>query len=79
MYLIIVGTNRKNSVSNKLAQYYKSLLAEHSQEAQILDLEQLPVDFAFAALYENSGKNVDFSPFQAQIDASKKIVFIAPE
>lgn len=79
MYLIIIGTNRKNSVSNKLAQYYKSLLTEHGHEAQVLDLEQLPADFAFAALYENSGKNVDFSPFQAQIDASNKIVFIAPE
>ncbi len=79
MYLIIVATNRKDAVSKKIANYYQNLLTQHQVDSTILDLETLPNDFAFSALYENSGKNEAFSVFQKQVDAATKIVFVLPE
>lgn len=79
MILIIVSTNRKNSMSAKIADYYQNVLTNLEEESQILNLENLPHDFAFSALYENSGKNSAFQPFQALVDSVQKIVFVVPE
>jgi chromate reductase len=79
MITIIAGTNRKNSVSSKLASLYQSLLAKRQVEASIIDLAALPADFTVTALYENSGKNDDFNPFREQMKQSEKFVFIIPE
>lgn len=79
MYLILVATNRKNAVSKKIANYYQQLLQNQKIDSLIIDLETLPEDFAFSALYENSGKNEKFIEIQKIIDSAKKIVFIVPE
>ena len=55
--LIISGTNRNNSFSIQLAEFYQSVLKENGISSEILDLSSLPKDFLFSALYENSGKN----------------------
>ena len=60
MILIVATTNRKNSKTYKVAEYYQNLLNEFQAENEILSLENLPEDFAFSALYENSGKNNEF-------------------
>ncbi|QNL21279.1 NAD(P)H-dependent oxidoreductase [Hyphobacterium sp. CCMP332] len=77
--LIISGTNRNNSYSIQLAEYYQSILEEKGVKAEILDLSSLPEDFLFSALYENSGKNENFNQFQERVDSFNKFVFIVAE
>jgi chromate reductase, NAD(P)H dehydrogenase (quinone) len=76
---IIIGTNRKDAFTKKIAHYYALLIQKQGHQTSIIDLENLPPDFAFSALYQNTGKNSEFSAFQAQIDASDRIVVLAPE
>jgi len=76
MITIVVGTNRKNSVSRKVADYYQSLLKD---ESQIVDLADVPGDFIGTALYENNGKNEDFNTMREKVQSSDKLVFVVPE
>jgi chromate reductase, NAD(P)H dehydrogenase (quinone) len=76
---IIIGTNRKDAFTKKIAQYYAKSIQEKGHQTTIIDLENLPADFAFTALYHNSGKNQEFSNFQNQIDAAERLVVLAPE
>ncbi|RYU97560.1 NADPH-dependent FMN reductase [Emticicia agri] len=76
---VIIGTNRHNSISKKIGLYYKQLLESLGAESQIIDLSDLPEDFAFSALYHNSGKNELFNEFQKIVDTTTKFVFIVPE
>lgn len=79
MITIVVGTNRKASVSHQIAQYYSQFLIENNVENKILSLQQLPSDFINSALYENVGKNESFNLVRSQMNASKKFVFVIPE
>ena len=79
MITIISSTNRKNSVSLKLAHLYKTLLEEKGQDAEIIQLCELPSDFTATALYDQAGKNEAFNTFREQMLAAKKMVFIVPE
>jgi NAD(P)H-dependent FMN reductase len=79
MIKIVVGTNRKNSVSKQLALLVQSILLEKGAEAEILELEELPADFTATALYENSGKNELYNAFHAKVAAGTKFIFIVPE
>lgn len=79
MISIIIGTNRANSMSKKIAQYYKTLLDNLEAESQIIDLQELPKDFTFTALYDNAGKNESFNLLRKQLENSEKFVFIVPE
>jgi chromate reductase, NAD(P)H dehydrogenase (quinone) len=79
MILIVATTNRKNSKTYKVAEYYQNLLNEFQAENEILSLENLPEDFAFSALYENAGKNPEFNLHKDRMDAADKFVFIVPE
>lgn len=76
MITIIVGTNRKNSVSRKVAEYYQTLL---NVESQIVDLADVPGDFISNALYENNGKNDAFNAMREQVQSADKLVFVVPE
>ena len=79
MIKIIVGTNRKNSVSKVVAEAYLEILKEKGAEAEILELEDLPSDFSESALYENNGKNPEYNAFHDRVKSGKKFVFIVPE
>ena len=79
MIKIIVGTNRKNSVSKIIALLYQEILKERGAESEILELEHLPADFIKTALYENNGRNEDYNAFHNRLKAGKKFVFIVPE
>ena len=79
MITIIVGTNRHESVSSSLADLYLSVLKEKNAAAQILDLGELPPDFIFSALYDNTGKNQQFNELTAMLQHSEKFVFVVPE
>ncbi|MEO1049582.1 MAG: NAD(P)H-dependent oxidoreductase [Bacteroidota bacterium] len=77
--VIISGTNRNESVSGSLAQFYKGILNGQGVDSQVIDLSRLPHDFAFSALYENSGRNEAFNEFREIMAKAQKFVFIVAE
>ncbi|MBX9853431.1 MAG: NAD(P)H-dependent oxidoreductase [Cytophagaceae bacterium] len=79
MITIISGTNRPNSNSIRVANYYQALLKERGMESQILDLAKIPEKFIFTALYDNLGKDPEFNKFVDMIKGADKYVFIVPE
>lgn len=76
---LIVGTNRPNSSTQKLARYYQQMLATRGVTSEILALTDLPADYAFSALYQNAGKHPDFNVYQEKIDNGDKFIFFVPE
>jgi len=80
MITIIVGTNRPDAISRKLAdQYAEMLQTRFKQPSQLLDLQELPMDFISTALYHNTGKNEAFNAVSQLISHSEKFVFVLPE
>lgn len=79
MITIVVGTNRKDSVSYKVALHYADVLNEKNTECTILNLKDLPEDYITSALYENVGKNKRFNLIREKMNTSKKFVFVIPE
>ncbi len=79
MTLVIAGTNRKNSRSRTVAEIYADILASEGHQSEVLDLNILPRDFIFSALYENALKHPDFNKLQEKIDQTEKVVFIISE
>jgi len=79
MITIVVGTNRKNSNSRKIADYYQGILKSKGAESQVVDLVDLPEDFLSNALYENNGKNEAFNAIREKVQSSDKLVFVVPE
>lgn len=79
MVLIIAGTNRNNSKSRILADLYARILDEQAVANEVLDLNILPKDFIFSALYENALTHPEFNKLQEKVDQADKIVFIISE
>ena len=79
MITIVCGTNREDAVSLKLSRIYKRLLDNFGEDNQIIDLGNLPDDFAFSALYSKSGTNEAFNEYRKQMLESDKFIFIVPE
>jgi chromate reductase, NAD(P)H dehydrogenase (quinone) len=79
MITIVVGTNRRSSKSKEVAQFYQQLLTTLNTDSQLVDLADLPDDFARSALYENNGKNDVFNALRHVVETSDKYVFIVPE
>ena len=80
MFTIIVGTNRQDAVSKKIAELYQDLLSIRDQKSEIIDLQELPSDFANSdTLYSKSDKGVKFNDFRERMHATQKMVFIVPE
>lgn len=80
MITLIVGTNRPDAVSRKLAEQYADLLQnKFNQSSQLLDLQELPIDFISTALYHNTGKNEAFNAVSNLITQSDKFIFVLPE
>jgi chromate reductase, NAD(P)H dehydrogenase (quinone) len=79
MIKIIVGTNRKNSVSEKIALQYQHILSNMGVSSELVYLSDLPDDFVFTALYENSGKNQAYNKVHEQVKSGTKFVFVIPE
>ncbi|WP_172796050.1 NADPH-dependent FMN reductase, partial [Roseivirga echinicomitans] len=79
MITIVVGTNRKNSVSRQVANYYRSILIDKGVDTDIVDLVDLPHDFTGTALYENNGSNENFNVMRNKVHAANKLLFIVPE
>jgi NAD(P)H-dependent FMN reductase len=76
---ILVGTNRSGAMSLEMANYYKKKLLSKDIDSLLLNLEDLPDDFAFSALYHNKGKNEGYNDFQMILDSVDKLFIFAPE
>ena len=77
MISIISGTNRPNSNTLKVAEYYLRTLQAKGQEAKIFDLQDLPASIIQTDLY---GKRSEaFLPIQKLITETSKFLFIIPE
>lgn len=69
-YIIISGTNRKDSNTIKIALQYKRALTERNIFSEILTLEEMDL----------SGRNPDFEEMEKKILLpSGKFIFISPE
>src|SRR3546814_6506744 len=79
MVTIVVGTNRINSKSGKVAAFYNTRISMLGAESQILDLSELPADFTASALYHNSGKNEKFNQLRMEMEQAQKYIFMLPE
>lgn len=79
MINIIIGTNRNNALSAKVAAIYQQVLHEKNTECRLMDLRHLPDDFTVSALYENNGHNSQFNRFRDTFKEGDKFVFIIPE
>jgi NAD(P)H-dependent FMN reductase len=77
MILIISGTNRNNSNTLKLAKYYQKTFAEKGEEAEIIDLAQLPENFIASDMYGK--RSVEFQMTQNQVMKATKFLFVVPE
>jgi len=77
MTTIISATNRPNSWTYKLAQYYQRRLKEKGLDCGLLSLMQLPANIIQDDLY---GKRSEaFKPIQDLINQTDKFLFIIPE
>lgn len=74
---IISATNRPNSSTYKLAQYYQKKLKEKGLEAGILSLTQLPANIIESDLYGK--RSPEFEPIQDIVTQTEKFLFIIPE
>src|SRR5690606_916612 len=80
MITIIVGTNRPDAISRKLAEQYAALLQQKFQQpSQLLDLQELPVDFIGTALYEHTDKNEAFNAVADLISDTDKFILVLPQ
>ncbi|MDN3551667.1 NADPH-dependent FMN reductase [Mucilaginibacter aquaedulcis] len=77
MITIISSTNRPESHTYKLAQYYQQKLREKGTEAGILSLTDLPCNLLQSDLYGK--RSADFQPIQDIITQTDKFLFIIPE
>jgi chromate reductase len=77
MVTIISGTNRPNSNTLKVANYYKQQLATKGLETNLLDLQNLPANLIGSDLYGQ--RSTEFEKIQALISQTTKFIFVIPE
>ncbi|RDC55137.1 NADPH-dependent oxidoreductase [Pedobacter chinensis] len=77
MITIIAATNRPNSNTLKVAQYYKQQLEIRGVQSNLFSLEHLPADVLNTDMYGK--RSEDFQKIQDLISATDKFIFIMPE
>ncbi len=77
MTTLISATNRLNSSTLKLAEYYRKQLLHQGFDAGILDLAELPEGLIHPKMYSESREN--FKAIQDIITATDKFLFVIPE
>jgi len=77
---IISGTNRDDSYTYKVAQFYYSIVKEKWQDGNVLlaDFRDLPKDIAFEEMFGKRTKTFD-AYVEKYIGASNKFFWIVPE
>ncbi|MEZ4908672.1 MAG: NADPH-dependent FMN reductase [Saprospiraceae bacterium] len=79
MISIIVGTNRKNNLSQYIAKYYKKVLEnEFGIECELIELEMMPDDVLSKNMYDEVHPWID-DLIVNKIEKSDKFIFVIPE
>ncbi|MGK7391002.1 MAG: NADPH-dependent FMN reductase [Candidatus Cyclobacteriaceae bacterium M2_1C_046] len=76
---LVSSTNREDAVTRIVTDIYASILVKLGVKVEIVDLQHLPEDFVFSALYENAGTNPAFNDMRELMAKSQKFVFLVPE
>jgi len=74
---IISSTNRPNSSTLKLSQYYQKQLLEKGLATNLLSLTDLPPAIIATDMYGK--RSPEFQPIQDLITATQKFLFVIPE
>ncbi len=75
---VVSGTNRKGSMTFHVSDLIRDLLTQKGVEVKLLDLQNLPPDFLFTALYGN--RNEAFEKIlNDEIYSSSKLILVSPE
>ena len=77
MTTIISATNRPDSSTLKLAQYYQRKLRDKGLNAGLLSLTELPSNLIETDLYGK--RSAEFEPIQQMVTNTEKFLFIIPE
>lgn len=77
-FLVITGTNREGSNSEKIANIYIDLLKEAGIHSDRIDLKDLPRDFAFQDMWNGHSETLA-KMVQDKIEPATKYIFIIPE
>jgi NAD(P)H-dependent FMN reductase len=77
MISIIAGTNRLNSNTIKLANYYHNVLSQRGISSEVISLADLPPNFLVTDLYGERSEM--FKGTQERISAASKFLFVVPE
>jgi NAD(P)H-dependent FMN reductase len=77
MITLLIGTNRPNSNSRKVARHVKEIYAELKVPLRVLDLTQLPPEIFLASSYAEKPKS--FLPFAEAILQCSGLHVISPE
>jgi NAD(P)H-dependent FMN reductase len=77
MITLLIGTNRPNSNSLKVARHIEEIYAELNVPLRVLDLTQLPPEIFLPSSYHEKPKS--FHPFAEAILHSSGLHVIAPE
>jgi len=75
---IISSTNRLDSNTEKIANYYLSVLKNYKLDADVLNLKELPESFLFSDLYGK--RSAEFQKIiDRYIEQRTKFIFVSPE
>jgi chromate reductase len=77
MITIVSGTNRHNSNTLKVAEYYLKTIQSKGQKVRIFDLKDLPPAIIQTDLYGK--RSEEFQPIQQMVTDTSKFIFIIPE
>ncbi len=77
MITLVSGTNRPNSRTSLLTNYYKNELEKKGVEVQTIYLQDLPANIIESDLYGK--RSAEFEKIQELVTQSSKFIFIVPE
>lgn len=76
-FVVISGTNRRESVSARVAKRCSAHLTSRGHEVELIDLIELPAALLSPDAYLT--KPAEFAPYQALMDRARGVVTIVPE
>src|SRR6266581_202825 len=77
MLTMLIGTNRPNSNTGKVAAQLKGIYAEERVPLKVLDLAQLPAEIFSPMSYAK--KPESFLPFSEAVRAASGLLLVTPE
>ena len=78
MITIVIGTNRRESTTSRVATIMADLIQSNGEEVRVLDLANLPETFCRPSMYDV--RSPEFMVmFNSHIEPARHILFVIPE